>query len=92
MNKIVVTIAYFSYAMTYYVLVENPEYGVLQAMKESKAMMKRHKMDLFLLCLFIIGWGVLVIFTFGIGTLWFYPYFNTTTAHFYQYISKNESY
>lgn len=88
---IVIVIASLSYAMTYYILVENPEYGVLQALKESKAMMKGHKMDLFLLGLSFIGWAVLAIFTFGIGFLWLYPYFNTTIAHFYQYVSENKS-
>lgn len=85
---IVITIAYFSYAMTYYVMIDNPEYGVLQAMKESKKIMKGHKMDLFLLWLSFIGWGILAMIPFGIGLLWFCPYISTTTAHFYQNISE----
>ncbi|WP_242144811.1 MULTISPECIES: DUF975 family protein [unclassified Bacillus cereus group] len=89
---IVSIIASFSYAMTFYILVENPEYSVLQALKESKSIMKGHKMDLFLLWLSFIGWGILAMFTLGIGFLWLYPYFTTTTAHFYQYISEKELY
>ncbi|EOV9526534.1 DUF975 family protein [Bacillus cytotoxicus] len=89
---IVSIIAYFSYAMTFYILVENPEYSVLQALKESKFIMKGHKLDLFLLWLSFIGWGILAMFTLGIGLLWLYPYFTTTTAHFYQYISEKELY
>ncbi|MBY0596268.1 DUF975 family protein [Bacillus bingmayongensis] len=87
---IVMIIAYFSYSMTYYVMIDNPEYGALQAMKESKAIMKGHKMDLFLLWLSFIGWAVLAMFTLGIGFLWLCPYFTTTTAHFYQHISNKE--
>ncbi|MGG0289373.1 DUF975 family protein [Bacillus pacificus] len=87
---VVMAILYFSYSMTYYVMVEKPEYSVSQAMKESKNLMKGHKLDLFLLWLSFIGWAILAIFTLGIGFLWLSPYVSTTTAHFYRYISKGE--
>ena len=83
-------VMYFSYALTYYVMIENPEYSVSQAMKESKNLMKDHKLDLFLLWLSFIGWAILALLTFGIGFLWLSPYMSTTTAHFYRYISKGE--
>ncbi|CAM4141335.1 DUF975 domain-containing protein [Bacillus luti] len=83
-------VMYFSYALTYYVMIENPEYSVSQAMKESKHLMKGHKLDLFLLWLSFIGWALLAILTLGIGFLWVSPYMSTTTAHFYRYISKGE--
>lgn len=83
-------VMYFSYAMTYYVMIGNPEYSVSQAMKESKSLMKGHKLDLFLLWLSFIGWVILAILTFGIGFLWLSPYMGTTTSHFYRYISKDE--
>lgn len=87
---VVMIVMYFSYAMTYYVMVENPEYSVSRAMKESKHLMKGHKLDLFLLWLSFIGWGILAILTLGIGFLWLSPYMSTTTAHFYRYLSKDE--
>ncbi|MDA2341238.1 DUF975 family protein [Bacillus cereus] len=83
-------VMYFSYALTYYVMIENPEYSVSQAMKESKNLMKGHKLDLFLLWLSFIGWAILALLTFGIGFLWLSPYMSTTTAHFYRYISKGD--
>ena len=83
-------VMYFSYALTYYVMIENPEYSVSQAMKECKNLMKGHKLDLFLLWLSFIGWAILALLTFGIGFLWLSPYMSTTTAHFYRYISKGE--
>ncbi|MDM5157424.1 DUF975 family protein [Bacillus sp. DX1.1] len=89
---IYIIIGSFSYAMTFFVLIDHPEYPVLQAMKESKTMMKGHKMDLFLLWLSFIGWCVLAVFTLGFGFLWVLPYMYTTTAHFYQHVSGNESY
>ncbi|WP_144506162.1 DUF975 family protein [Bacillus mycoides] len=87
---IVIAVLYFSYSMTYYVMVEKPEYSVSQAMKESKNLMKGHKLDLFLLWLSFIGWAILAIFTLGIGFLWLSTYVGTTTAHFYRYIAKGE--
>ncbi|PEY33951.1 hypothetical protein CN354_18140 [Bacillus cereus] len=86
---ILMIMAFFSYSMTFFVLIEHPEYPVLRAMKESKAMMKGHKMDLFLLYLSFIGWLILGTITI-IGVLWVIPYMYTTTAHFYQYISENK--
>lgn len=99
-----VAIRYFSYAMTYFIMIDYPEYSALQAMKESKRMMKGHKMDLFLLWLSFIGWGILLffsvllltVFLFGIGLLfifgilWLMPYIYTTTAVFYEKISNND--
>lgn len=87
---VVMIVVYLAYAMTYYVMIENPEYSVLRAMKESKHLMVGHKLDLFLLWLSFIGWGILSLLTFGIGLLWFSPYISATTAHFYRYISKDE--
>lgn len=87
---VVMIVMYFSYAMTYYVMIENPDYSVSQAMKESKTFMKGHKLDLFLLWLSFIGWAILAILTLGIGFLWLSPYVGTTTAHFYRYIAKDE--
>ncbi|MCI0766628.1 DUF975 family protein [Bacillus sp. TL12] len=85
---IVIIISYFSYAMTYYVMIDHPKYGALQAMKVSKEIMKGHKMDLFLLWLSFIGWAILALIPFGLGFLWLSPYLSTTTAHFYQNISE----
>ncbi|TKI12287.1 DUF975 family protein, partial [Bacillus wiedmannii] len=55
---------------------------------ESRRMMNGHKMDYFLLCLSFLGWFILSILTLGIGFLWLVPYFYTTSAAFYEEISK----
>ena len=31
-----------------------------------------------------IGWGILCVFTLGIGTLWLLPYMQTSIAAFYE--------
>ena len=74
----------FSYAMTPYLLEENPELSANDAIDRSRAMMKGHKFDLFWLLLSFIGWGILCVFTLGIGLLWLIPYMQTSVAAFYE--------
>ena len=78
----------FSYSITYFILNDHPEYTANQAITESRRMMDGHKMDYFLLCLSFLGWFILSVVTFGIGFLWLVPYFYTTSAAFYEEISK----
>lgn len=46
--------------------------------------MDGYKWRYFLLNLSFIGWGILCIFTLGIGLLWLIPYINTSLAEFYR--------
>lgn len=77
----------FSYSMSYYILLDNPECTASEAIKKSKEMMKGHKWDLFVLSLSFIGWLILCVITWffiiGIPFLWFYPYYFTTVSDFY---------
>ena len=73
-----------SYAMTPYILEENPELSANEAIDRSRAMMKGHKFDYFWLLLSFIGWGFLCVFTLGIGLLWLTPYMQTAVAAFYE--------
>ena len=73
-----------SYAMTNYILVDNPELSANQAINLSKDMMYGHKFDLFYLYLSFAGWFLLCILTLGLGYLWFYPYVQSAQASFYQ--------
>ena len=74
----------FSYSMTWFILEDEPELSPNKAIELSMAMMKGHKFDLFYLYLSFIGWGILSLFTLGIGLLWLTPYMNTSVAAFYQ--------
>lgn len=76
----------FSYAMTPFILADHPEMSAWKASSESRRIMKGHKFDLFYLWLSFIGWGLLSVFTCGIGFLWLTPYVNTATAAFYNEI------
>ena len=79
----------FSYAMSKYILEEYPELSTTEAIHRSRMMMRGHKFDLFWLYLSFIGWGLLCIFTFGIGVLWLVPYMETAEAAFYEEVKRD---
>lgn len=79
-------IAALSYAMTFYILADNPDLTASEAITKSKIMMFGHKTELFWLYLSFIGWAFLCLLTAGIGFLWLLPYIHTSTAIFYQQI------
>ncbi len=74
----------FSYAMTPYILVDNPELSANEAIEMSMKMMQGRKIDLFLLYLSFIGWAILCTITLGIGYLWLAPYIEVSVAAFYK--------
>ena len=72
-----------SYSQTFFVLKDHPEYSITEAITESKKIMQGYKWKYFLLNLSFIGWGILSLFTLGIGLLWLTPYITTSLASFY---------
>ncbi len=80
-------VAALSYSQMFFILAEDKSISAKNAMKKSKAMMKGNKKKLFYLCLRFTGWFLLSILTFGIGFLWFMPYFQVTMALFYDDVS-----
>ena len=76
--------AAYSYAMTPYILAENPNLTASEAIRRSKEMMDGNRMDLFILELTFIGWELLCILTLGIGNLWLGPYKAAARAAFYK--------
>ena len=84
-------IAAYSYAMTSYILAENPELTASEAIERSKQMMSGNRWRLFCVQISFIGWEILsTLLTFGIGGLWITPYKQATTAAFYREISGTE--
>ena len=75
-----------SYSMALYILAENPDMPALEAIDRSKKMMDGHKMDLFVLYLSFIGWGLLCGITFGIAAIWVIPYMQATMTNAYNYL------
>jgi uncharacterized membrane protein len=77
-------IASISYSQAYFILNDNPDMDYMEAIRQSKQMMIGYKGRYFMLCLSFIGWGILCLFTFGIGFLWLGPYVQLTLTHFYE--------
>ena len=74
----------FSYAITPYILLDEPELTAKQAITRSCEIMQGRRWKLFCLYLSFIGWGILCLLTFGIGFLWLVPYMNASVAAFYE--------
>ena len=77
-------IAHFSYSMVNFVLADNPGMDAMEAIAESKRLMKGNKWRLFCLDLSFIGWAFLSILTLGIGFIWLVPYQEAAYAAFYR--------
>jgi uncharacterized membrane protein len=79
----------FSYSMAFFILRDNPDIGALEAITQSRKMMKGYKGKLFGLCLSFIGWGILCCLSFSIGFLWLCPYISLSIANFYEDLKQN---
>ncbi len=80
-------VASYRYAMAPYLLAQNPEMGVMEAIDRSKQMMRGYKWRLFCLHLSFIGWIFLGFLSCGIGLLWVNPYISAAEAAFYLQVS-----
>lgn len=81
----------YSYAMTPYLLLDEPELGPEELIKRSMKMMEGNKMKLFLLDLSFLGWILLAMITCGIGMLWVTPYMQMARAGFYEDLKRAEA-
>lgn len=80
-------VKYYSYSMSFYILVDHPEYDWKTAITESRKMMNGHKWELFVLDLSFIGWFIVGSLCLGVGLLWAYSYYEAARANFYNEIS-----
>lgn len=77
-------IACYRYALTFYVMLDEPGLSVKDAMKRSAEMMKGYKLRLFwynIVIFFLFMFAV--IFTFGIALIWLIPFMTAFHANFY---------
>lgn len=79
------------YSLTTYIAFDNPEMTELEIVNESAKMMKGNRLKLLLFLLSFIGWGVLCIFTLGIGYLWLIAYMQVAGACFYESLLENKN-
>lgn len=80
-------IASYNYALTDYILAENPELTTKEALELSKKMMYGHRFRLFCLEFSFIGWVFLCVLSLGIGLIWLLPYTEAAKAAFYREVS-----
>ena len=80
----------YEYRMVPYILAEHSDINHKEAFALSRSMMDGQKLDVFILDLSFIGWGVLSIFTCGIvGIFWAIPYKAATNAELYAFNKNN---
>ncbi len=81
-------IAFFAYSMTFYILDENPDMSAKEAVEASKNLMDGHKKEYFILYLNFFGFLVMASFIpFGIGMLFYNPYWLAAEYVFYDSIA-----
>lgn len=78
------------FSQVYFIIADNPEVGVIEAFKQSKAMMHGHKWQFFKLSLRYAFYFLLGIFTLFIWWLWLIPQNYISFGLFYKNISKKE--
>lgn len=78
----------YAYRMVPYILADNPNIGVNEAITLSNEMTRGHKFDMFVLDLSFIGWYILGSIALGIGVLFVMPYENATNAELYLVLRK----
>ena len=82
-------VAGYRYSMTFFVMLDDPQCSVKEAMTESSKIMYGHKMQFFgynlLLCLIVLSATVL---TLGIALFWLLPWIGTFYAAFYDSIRR----
>jgi len=81
----------YAYSMVPYILAENPNIGAREAIKKSIEMTEGHKFDMFLLDLSFLGWYILGLLLFGVGTLFVLPYDNATKTELYLVLSGQKT-
>ncbi len=74
-------IAAYAYRQALYLLLDHPDWGAYRCLKESRAMMRGHKWELFVLDLSFIGWALLCVFP--PVMIYVEPYTGLTYAEYY---------
>ena len=80
----------YSFSMVYHVMIDRPELGPMEALKESRRLMRGHRWQLFCLQFSFIGWHFLGALCLGIGSLWSSAYATTANSVFYDELVAND--
>jgi len=77
------------YSQSYFILADNPDIKVTDALRKSREIMEGSKLKLFLLHLLYLVLFILSIFTLFTGLIVIIPWMRVTNAKFYEYLKNN---
>ena len=79
-----------AYSQAYYIyrdaIDQQQSISCRDAISKSRALMNGHKWEYFMLQISFIGWGLLIMVTFGIAAIWVQPYYHLTMANYYRHL------
>lgn len=77
------------YSQSLFLFIDHQDYGIGACLSESARLMMKNRLRLFRLYLAFIGYGCLVLLSFGIASVWVTPYLYVTEAEFYIELTGN---
>ena len=80
-------IIYYTYAMAPFLLEEQGDLTVAEALALSRQKMSGNRFQFFLLRLSFLGWNIFGILTLGLGFLYVHPYYAMSEAVFFNEVS-----
>lgn len=83
LSTILSTYVSLTYNLVFFVLLDNPNMSVMEALKATKQMMVTHRKRYLYMQFSFLGMMLAVGLSFGIGILWVEPYMTQTTTLFY---------
>lgn len=87
---VMATITLLTYSQVFFLISDHPNATVSEIMNMSKSLMQGQKARLFYLIVSFTGVFLLVLLTFGLGSLWATPYILATRAGFYLNITGQD--
>jgi uncharacterized membrane protein len=81
-------IAGFRYSQAAFLMMDDPDLSPLDAIRQSKELMRGHKWEYFVFQLSFIGWYFLCGITFGIAMIWVMPYLTVAEINYYEELKK----
>ncbi len=81
-------VASYRYRFALYNLCEDPDMGIMDAIRLSKEQTDGYKGDLFILDLSFLGWSILSACTLGLLGIWLSPYIEQTNVAYFQSIKQ----
>lgn len=81
----------YAYRQALYILLDNPDKSVVRCLRDSRMMMKGHKMELFRMDLSFLGWFILSAII-APAEVWVAPYTKTSYVMYYEALRGGTSF